>query len=172
MINFGSTFADTHLKFFADSGSTLPLPLTFGGTSTTASSVDQTLAPHAHLVIQSNAMDGAPLQIGSAQLTTNGKVSGFIRFRYGPRDQEAIVPIESRNDGSYVLAFDNTGGLETGVAVANQSAQPVTIGPVIRDNTGAPFGLGTVQLRRMATVPSYFPANSHPPEISAGPWNS
>ena len=172
LINFGSTFADTHLKFFADSGSTLPLPLTFGGTSTTASSVDQTLAPHAHLVIQSNAMDGAPLQIGSAQLTTNGKVSGFIRFRYGPRDQEAIVPIESRNDGSYVLAFDNTGGLETGVAVANQSAQPVTIGPVIRDNTGAPFGLGTVQLRRMATVPSYFPANSRPPEISAGPWNT
>jgi len=151
LINFSASFAQSHVKFFDDSGSSVALPLTFAGTSTTASSVDQTLAPHAHLVIQSNAMDGAPLQIGSAQLTTNGKVSGFIRFRYGPRDQEAIVPIESRNDGSYLLAFDNTGGLATGVAVANQSPLPVTIGAVIRDNTGAPFGLGTVQL----------PANGH-----------
>src|SRR5665213_1499021 len=142
LINFSASFAQAHVKFFNDLGSPVKLPLTFGGTSTTASSVDQTLAPHAHLVIQSNAMDGAPLQIGSAQLTTNGKVSGFIRFRYGPRDQEAVVPIESRNDGSYVLAFDNTGGLATGVAVANQSPLPVTIGAVIRDNTGAPFGLG------------------------------
>ncbi len=146
LINFSASVAQAHVTFFDDLGNSVALPLTFAGTATTASSVDQTLAPHAHLVIQSNAMDGAPLQIGSAQLTTNGKVSGFIRFRYGPRDQEAIVPIESRNDGSYLLAFDNTGGLATGVAVANQSALPVTIGAVIRDNTGAPFGLGTVQL--------------------------
>jgi hypothetical protein len=147
LINFSASFAEAHVKFFDDLGSPVELPLIFGGNSTNASSVDQTLAPHAHLVIQSNAMDGAPLQIGSAQLTTNGKVSGFIRFRYGPRDQEAIVPIESRNDGSYVLAFDNTGGLATGVAVANQSALAVTIGAVIRDNTGAPFGVGTVHLQ-------------------------
>ncbi len=147
LINFSASFAQAHVNFFDDLGSPVELPLTFGGNSTNASSVDQTLAPHAHLVIQSNAVDGAPLQIGSAQLTTNGKISGFIRFRYAPRDQEAIVPIESRNDGSYILAFDNTGGLATGVAVANQSALPVTLGAVIRDNTGAPFGLGTVHLQ-------------------------
>jgi hypothetical protein len=146
LINFGNTFANTHLKFFGDSGNTLALPLTFGGNSTVASSVDQTLAPHARLVIQSNTRDGDPLQEGSAQLSSNGKVSGFIRFRYAPRDQEAIVPIESRNDGSYVLAFDNTAGVSTGVAVANRSAAAANIGAVIRDNTGTTLGTGFVHI--------------------------
>ena len=151
LINFGTTFADTHLKFFDDAGNTLQFPLTFGGNSTNASSVDQTLAPHAHLVVQSNAQPGAPLQEGSAQLTTNGKVSGFIRFRYGPRDQEAIVPIESRNDGSYILAFDNTGSVATGVAVSNQGASAANISAVIRDSTGATITTGVVHV----------PANGH-----------
>ncbi len=151
LINFGAAFADAHLKFFDDAGNTLPLPLTFGGNSTTASSVDQTLAPHAHLVVQSNAQPGAPLQVGSAQLTTNGKVSGFIRFRYGPRDQEAIVPIESRNDGSYILAYDNTGSVATGVAVSNQGPSTVNINAVVRDNTGATITTGVVHV----------PANGH-----------
>jgi len=151
LINFGTTFADTHLKFFDDAGNTLQFPLTFGGNSTNTSSVDQTLAPHAHLVVQSNAQPGAPLQEGSAQLTTNGKVSGFIRFRYGPRDQEAIVPIESRNDGSYILAFDNTGSVATGVAVSNQGASAANISAVIRDSTGATITTGVVHV----------PANGH-----------
>jgi len=158
LINFGTSFADTHLKFFDDAGNTLQLPLTFGGNSTSASSVDQTLAPHAHLVVQSNAQDGAPLQEGSAQLTTSGKVSGFIRFRYGPRDQEAIVPIESRNDGSYILAFDNTGGVATGVAVSNQGASVANISAVIRDSTGATVATGVVHI----------PANGHSAFVLAG----
>jgi len=146
LINYSPSFAQAHLKFFDDAGNTLTLPLTFAGNSTTASSVDQTLAPHSRLVIQSNSMDGAPLQTGSAQLTASGNVSGFIRFRYGPRDQEAIVPIESRNDGSYILAFDNTGGVATGVAVANLGSAGVNINAVIRDATGATLGLGVLHV--------------------------
>jgi len=84
--------------------------------------------------------------VGSAQLTTNGSVSGFIRFLYGPRNQEAIVPIEARNAGSYILPFDNTNGLVAGVAVANGVGAPVKIPVVIRDNTGARIGLGIVAL--------------------------
>jgi hypothetical protein len=134
------------VKFFGDDGSPLVLPLALGSTSTTASGVDQTLAPHARLVMQSNAQAGAPLQIGSAQLTSDGSVSGFIRFRYGPRDQEAIVPIEWRNAGSYVLAFDNTNGLAAGVAVANLTNGAAHIPVVIRDSSGAQIGAGSLAL--------------------------
>jgi hypothetical protein len=79
-------------------------------------------------------------------LVTNGNVSGFIRFLYGPRNQEAIVPIEARNAASYILPFDNTNGLAAGVAVANGLDAPVNIPVVIRDNTGAQIGLGIVTL--------------------------
>jgi len=146
LINFGVTSAQTHLKFFADDGTPLALPLTFASTSTTTSQVDQSMPPHSRLVIQSNTLDGAPLQIGSAQLTSDGSVSGFIRFRYGPRDQEAIVPLESRDASSYILAFDNTNGLVAGVAVANLSATNATIPVLMRDSTGAQLGSGTVTL--------------------------
>jgi hypothetical protein len=118
--------------------------LAFATTTATTATVDQLMPPHSRLVIQSTALDGDPLQIGSAQLTTDGSVSGFIRFRYDPRNQEAIVPIESRNSPSYIVAFDNTNGLAAGVAVANLSASAVTIPVLIRDISGAQLGSGVV----------------------------
>lgn len=144
LVNSGTKFAQAHLKFFNDNGTPLSLPWTLAGASTTAPGLDQTLAPHARMVIASNPADGDPLQIGSAQLTTDGSVSGFIRFRYGPRDQEAIVPIEARNASSYILPFDNTNGVAAGVAIAGNSTAPASIPVLIRDSTGARIGVGTV----------------------------
>ena len=144
-------FAQAHLKFFDDGGFPLTLPWALAGSSTTVSSLDQTIAPHSRLVIASEPADGDPLQIGSAQLTTDGSASGFIRFRYGPRDQEAIVPIEARNSNSYILPFDNTNGLAAGVAIAGNSGAPATIPVLFRDDTGARIGVGTVSV----------PANGH-----------
>jgi hypothetical protein len=48
-----------------------------------------------------------------------------------------VVPLETRNASSYVLAFDNTGGVVLGVAVTNLSAQAVNFPVIIRDDTGA-----------------------------------
>ena len=66
-----------------------------------------------------------PLLTGSAQLTTTGHVSGFVIFRHN--GQEAAVPLESRAASAYVLAFDNTRGTATGVAVNSVSAQGASI---------------------------------------------
>jgi hypothetical protein len=66
-------------------------------------------------------------------------VSGFAIFRYNPTGQEAVVPLETRNASAYVLAFDNTNHLVTGVALANVSipSQAVAVRVVLRDDTGA-----------------------------------
>ena len=151
LVNSGSKFAQAHVKFFNDNGTPLALPWTLSGTSTTAASLDQVMAPHARIVIESSAADGDALQIGSAQLTTDGSVSGFIRFRYGPRDQEALVPIEARNASSYILPFDNTNGLAAGVAIAGAMGAPANIPVLVRDSTGTRIGVGIVAV----------PANGH-----------
>jgi len=146
LINSGATPAQVHVKFFGDDGSPLPIALTVSGTATTSSAVDQTLAPHARLVIQSTGIESDPLQVGAVQLTSDGTVSGFIRFRYGARGQEASVPVQSRNAGAYLLVFDNTAGLTSEVAVANVSGVAATVPVVIRNNTGSQIGSGSIEL--------------------------
>jgi hypothetical protein len=79
---------------------------------------------------------GAPsLLTRSAQLSTNGYLSGFVIFRHN--GQEAVVPLESRNANGYILAFDNTNGTATGVALNAVSTSPVNIPVMVRDDTGA-----------------------------------
>ena len=138
LVNTGGSAVSAALNFFAPDGTPLSLPLSFPqsgpGTTTTASSVTHLLIAGATLVVQSS---GAPqLLTGSAQLTTAGHVSGFVIFRHN--NQEAVVPMESRNANAYVLAFDNTNLTNTGIAVNNVSAssQRLNIPVVIRDDAG------------------------------------
>ena len=147
LVNTGTSAAPATLNFFADvTGSPLSLPLSFpqagGGTTTTVPSYTTQLAAGATLVIVSN---GAPqLLTGSAQLSTTGHVSGFVIFRHN--NQEAVVPLESRNAHAYVLAFDNTNGIFTGIAVNNASAQAASVPVTVRDDTGAQIATDTLNL--------------------------
>ncbi len=95
------------------------------------------------LVIQTQADDGAMSMVGSATLTSDGSVSGFEIFRWTTHNQEATVPIETRHPNSFILPFDNTDGLTTGVAVANLSGGPANITVNIFDDTGASLGAQT-----------------------------
>jgi hypothetical protein len=138
--------APATLSFFADqTGDAMPIPLNFpqGHTAdTTASFVTQTLPAGATLLIVST---GAPtLLTGSAQLSTTGNVSGFVIFRHN--GQEAVVPLESRNASAYLLAFDNTNGTFTGVAVNAVSAQAVNIPVTVRDDAGTQMATDTIAL--------------------------
>ena len=103
------------------------------------------------LMVQATGPLANAVQIGSAQLTTTGNISGFVIFRYQPNGQEAVVPLESRNAGAYVLAFDNTAGTATGVAVNSVSSKAASIPVIVRDDTGAQIATGTIAL----------PANGH-----------
>ena len=149
LVNTGVSAASAQLSFFGDSGAPLALPLFAPQTNTTSaatSAITSTLAAGQTLVIQSNSAGTDALQTGSAQLTTNGSVSGYVIFRYQTNGQEAVVPLESRNAGAYVIAFDNTSNTATGIAVNNASGTAVTIPAVIRDSTGAQIGTGSVPL--------------------------
>ena len=147
LVNTGSSSAQFTLSFFNDqTGTPVSLPLSFpqpnGGADTMAPSVTQNLAAGATRVIVSAG--AVNLLTGSAQLTTAGNVSGFVIFRHN--DQEAVVPLESRNASGYIIAFDNTNGTATGIAVNAVSTGSVNVPVVVRDDTGAQIATDTIAL--------------------------
>jgi hypothetical protein len=147
LVNTGTNAAQFTLSFFNDlSGAPLSLPLTFpqpaGGAPTVAPSVTQTLAAGATRVIVSSG--AASLLTGSAQLATTGNISGFVIFRHN--NQEAVVPLESRNAGGYIIAFDNTSGTATGIAVNAVSAGLVSIPVTVRNSNGVTIASDTITL--------------------------
>lgn len=150
LVNTGTSSAQATLKFFATgTGAPLSIPLKFPqtGNSSTANSISQTLAAGATRVVQSTAPASNPAPtVGSAQLTTNGNVGGFVMFRYDPNGQEAVVPLESRTANGYLIAFDNTAGTATGIAVNNASSQPMSVPVIVRDDAGNQIATDTLTL--------------------------
>jgi hypothetical protein len=153
LVNLNSSSSEAQLKFFGNDGTTSLLPFTFpqqpARGTTTATLLDQTMNANATLVIDTTGPTTQTTATGSSQLLTSGNIGGFAIFKYTPSGQEAVVPLETRNAGSYLLAFDNTGQLATGLAIANLAASGASAGVVIRDDTGAQIGTGTI------TLPAY-----------------
>ena len=136
VVNTGATSAQFTLKFYDANGAAAGLPLTSPelGNLGTVDTVARTLAPGASVLLTTQGVTGLT---GSARLDSTSPVSGFAAFR-SDAGQEAVVPLETRQ-GTFVLAFDNTSGLGTGLAMANFSTQPNVVGILVRDDTGAPL---------------------------------
>jgi Putative Ig domain len=152
LVNKGASSATARLSLFGDPGGTLTLPLLFPQITPEplaelAASLDRTISSNASLIITSGGPQVPPVQVGSAQQSATGNVDGFAIFHLIPGSQEAVVPMETRNAGSYILAYDNTGGVVLGVAVANVSSQPGTVGVILRDDTGAQIGTGSLAMQ-------------------------
>jgi hypothetical protein len=148
LVNTGTGPANATLNFYGDNGSPLPVALTLpltGVTMGATSTTTQTLAAGATMMVQNSDSSGT-LQTGSAQLTTNGSVTGFVIFHYGPNSQEAVVPMENRNASSYVVAFDNTSSTATGIAVNNASSSAISVPAIVRNDSGAQIATGTIAL--------------------------
>ena len=148
LVNTGTSAASATLNFFDSTGVAASLPLSYPQKSTTATadSVSQTIEAGASLIVVVQDTGGSTTLEGSAVLTTSGNVSGFAIFRDNPTGQEAVVPLLVDNASSYVLAFDNTNGLATGLAIANIAAQAADVSVVLRDDTGAQIGTGSISL--------------------------
>jgi hypothetical protein len=148
LVNTGATKATASLSFFGDQGSAVSLPLSFPqiGSTSTANNVNQSIPAGGSLIVVVQDAGGAISTTGSAVLTTTGNVGGFAVLRYNPTGQEAAVQLQAVNAPSYILAFDNTGGLSTGLAIANLAAQAASVNVIIRDDTGAQIGTGSISL--------------------------
>jgi hypothetical protein len=128
------------------------------------SSVNQTIAAEAELVIQTAGTASQATVEGRAQLLSTGSIGGDAVFVWEPTGgaQEAVVPLETRNPIAFMLPFDCTGGYATGVALANLSGQPANIPVVLRDDTGADLGAAVpIQLAAQAHT-SFMLATSYP----------
>jgi len=149
LVNMGTSSGNAELSFFDDNGGPLVLPLFVmeGGTNTNESQILVNEVPAGGVrVIQTQGQDQAQSIAGSAQLTTNGNFGAFAIFRYNQTGQEAVVPLETRTASTYVLAFDNTGSIATGLALANVTSQAVNVSVALKDETGSLVRSDTITL--------------------------
>lgn len=151
LVNTGMSTGAALLNFIGNNGGPLALPFTSpqqapGAGAAIVSTVAQSLNANSMLVLNSQQPANPNAQVGSAELLTTGNVSGFATFQYVPTGQEAVVPLKSRNAPSYLLAFDNTGALATGLAIATTATQASSVPVVIRDDTGAQIGTENITL--------------------------
>ena len=136
LVNKDTISAIARLSFFGDTADAsgngpLTLPVAFplqptAGLPLLAATLDRTVATNATLIVDTAGAQAPPVLVGSAQLVATGALDGFAIFHQSVTNQEAVVPLETRSASSYLLVFDNTGGLKLGVAVENISAQAAT----------------------------------------------
>ncbi len=146
LVNHGTASAQAQVNFYDESGNPATLPLDFpqGGATANASTYLQTLKPGAVLVIDSQG--GTTTSVGSAQLLSDGKVSGFLIFRYLPTVQEAAVSLQVQNAPTYTLPFDNTGGIATGIALSVTSTTSTAVQILVQDDKGTTLATDTINL--------------------------
>ena len=148
LINPTATPATAHLRIYDNNGNALAIPLVSvdGTINTTASGLDPQLAPLSVLILQSVAPASGPVLQGSAEVTSNSAISGFLIFTWNPGGQDVLVPLSSGAASSYELAFDNTGGFNTGVALASSSLQTAAVGITALDQNGLLLANTTVTI--------------------------
>ena len=149
LVNTGTAPASFTLSFFDQTGKPVNVPLSLpqtGATQSTAA-LTQPLAAGQMLEVATQASAAALANVsGSAQLTTTGSISGFEIFDLITNGQEASVPLETRTPNNFVLVYDNTNGLTTGVALANTSASAANIAATIYDDQGNVLQSTTIPL--------------------------
>ncbi|MDP8989662.1 MAG: putative Ig domain-containing protein, partial [Acidobacteriota bacterium] len=151
LVNKSAISATARLSLYGDPSGTLTLPMAFpqqplAPTPLLAASLDRALSGNASLITETAGPQMPPVEVGSAQLAATGAIDGFAIFHLIPSAQEAVVPMETRNANSYLLAYDNTGDVVLGVAVHNVSAQAGSVGIVIRDDAGTQIGSGVIPI--------------------------
>lgn len=167
LVNAGTSAAQAQLSFFDEAGSPLALPLSYPQTSraVTASAITETVAAGSTLIVVAQALNAASPAVGSAQLTSSGSIGGFATFLDTLSGQQTSVPVETRNAAAYIVPFDHTGGVATGVAVASLAPQAGNIPVTIRDETGATIGSSILSLPGLGHT-AFVLADSYP--ITAG----
>ncbi len=150
LVNTSTNPVDARLEFLGNDGHDLTLPFTSAQSWLTGtvlgSSLAATIQPNALLSFDTSGPVNMDSQAGAVHLLSGGNANGFAIFTYTPTGQAAVVPLERRSASSYMLSFDNTGSLRTGLAISNLAATGTAVNVTIRDDSGARLGFSTIQL--------------------------
>lgn len=147
LTNIGDKEARIRLQFWSSAGAPLALPVTSsqsGSGIVTASTVERVIAPGAILFVETAGTAAETLQ-GWAQITSDGQIRGHavLTQRVEGGEHDAAIPVDSNSTASaLVLAFDQTNGRQTGLAIANVLAQYAEVELLFRDESGAVIGGG------------------------------
>lgn len=141
VVNLDTAPASYALNFYADDGTPLSVGLSINGVATTLSSYQGNLGVYGSAVIETT---GGPslLPGGWARLSSEQKIGAQAVFveHTNIANYEAAVPAGQFSIG-FRLAFDNTNGYFTGVAIANgDQNNSVTVSATFRDQTGKLIG--------------------------------
>ncbi len=171
-VNLDIVPGNAEFNFFANDGTTLALPFTFPLDSSmgtvTASSFPLSLAAGATVVLDTTGPDSATPTIAWSQVLTTGNINGFAIFTDISSGQAAVAPLESRNASAYLLAYDNTGELETGVAIANLANTAANVNVVIRNDAGTQIGTGSISLQPLGHNSFMLPDPTYGFPVTAG----
>lgn len=135
-----SPTADTYtLTFYQGNGT--PLSLNFVGLGERSELVGS-IPGWGTVVIETQGTSDT-LKAGWARLESdNGYIKGYAIFRqrlpWRPYDFEAVVPMSSSLEARYAVAFDNTQGFTTSLAICNTNLYyATTVAVTIYDEAGA-----------------------------------
>ena len=156
IVNMSQAQAQFNLGFFDTTGVPMTVSYTDGKSVAAASGavVTQTLAVEGSTVI-TVYNDGQPLRTGFAILeppadVTNIRLGGYAVFKQrvaGRPDFEAVVPLCDYDDWAVYLPYDNSGGVDTGMALVNPSKdQTATVDLYFLDEAGVEITKQTMTL--------------------------
>ncbi|MBA3974889.1 MAG: hypothetical protein C0504_11815 [Candidatus Solibacter sp.] len=155
IVNMSTDPARFNLGFFDTTGAPMTVSYSDGKSAPAASGavVTQTLAAEGSTVI-TVYNDGRPLRTGFAILeppSETQRLGGYAVFKQrvaGRPDFEAVVPLTDYDDWAVYLPFDNSPGLDTGMALVNPSKdQTATVDLYFIDEAGARITKQTLTLK-------------------------
>jgi hypothetical protein len=140
LINGSPATVQTNVVFHGDNGGALALAVNVIQPAATqqynASTLNLAIAPNTTAVVSTEPL--AALVEGWADVLTSGALSGFAVFSNGTT--EASVPLQAQIGTTFRLAFDNTNGASTGVALVNLASAPANLTATIWDPYGNQIG--------------------------------
>jgi len=164
LVNLGISPATYTLRVYGDSGSPQPVPFLNAATQADLgmqSVLTGTIAVGG--VVSFKAQDIASSTTTGWMLidpSSTGSIGAEVVFRY--RTGQAVTALlETSSSKRFYLAFDNTNGSETGVALVNPQAHAVTVNVQFRDLNGLPLMNDTFTMSPMEHT-SYMLADKYP----------
>lgn len=152
LLNPHSVPVTVKVSFQSQNGAPWTLPLNvssgFNSISSTSSTIEETLAPHQTLLIETEAPNAVTAS-GWANVKASSPLTGFAIFRQrgSGQDSEGTTPLENLTQSSIVLPFDNKTGFTTGVALVSPiEGRASTIKATFWDERGVALSPETIAL--------------------------